>query len=132
MTWIDYRKDYDMVPHSWIERRLDIFGIAENIKKSESMKSWRTELTSGSNVSWDGQIQKGIFKGDAPSPLPFVIAMIPLNLPLRRSRFAYDFNTPFAVHYEKIGIHLLKTATNSAKIHSLERKSEHLRINQIQ
>ena len=94
MTWIDYRKAYGMVPHSWIERRLDIFGIAENIKKllSESMKSWRTELTSGSNVFWDVQIQKDIFKGDAQSPLLFVIAMIPLNLPLRKSRFAYDFN----------------------------------------
>ena len=39
---------------------------------------------------------------------------------------------PFAVHYEKIRIHLRETATNSAKIHSLARKSEHLRINQIQ
>ena len=41
-------------------------------------------------------------------------------------------NTPFAVHYEEIRNHLRKTATNSAKIHSLARKSEHLRINQIQ
>ena len=41
-------------------------------------------------------------------------------------------NTPFAVHYEKIRIHLRETATKSAKIHSLARKSEHLRINQIQ
>ena len=30
--------------------------------------------------------------------------------------------TPFAVHYEKICIHLRETATNSAEIHSLERK----------
>ena len=40
--------------------------------------------------------------------------------------------TPFAVHYEKIRIQLRETATNSAKINSLARKSEHLRINQIQ
>ena len=40
--------------------------------------------------------------------------------------------TPFAIHYEKIGIHLCETATNSAKIYSLARKSEHLRLNQIQ
>ena len=40
--------------------------------------------------------------------------------------------TPFAVHYEKIRNHLRKTGTNSAKIHSLARKSEHLRKNQIQ
>ena len=40
--------------------------------------------------------------------------------------------TPSAVHYEKIRIHLREKATNSAKIHSLARKSEHLRVNQIQ
>ena len=42
------------------------------------------------------------------------------------------FTTPFAVHYEKIRSLLRETATNSAKIHSLARKYEHLRINQIQ
>ena len=41
-------------------------------------------------------------------------------------------NTPVAVHYEKICIHLRESSTNSAKIHSLARKSEPLRINQIQ
>ena len=40
--------------------------------------------------------------------------------------------TPFAVHYEKMRNHLRETAINSAKIHSLARKYEHLRINQIQ
>ena len=30
--------------------------------------------------------------------------------------------TPFAVHYERICIHLRETATNSAEIHSLEQK----------
>ena len=39
--------------------------------------------------------------------------------------------TPFAVHYEKICNHLREKATNSAKIHSLARKYEHLHINQI-
>ena len=41
-------------------------------------------------------------------------------------------NTPFSVHYEKIRNHLREIATNNAKIHSLARKYEHLRINQIQ
>ena len=43
-----------------------------------------------------------------------------------------NFITPFAVHYEKIRNHWRETATNSANIHSLARKYEHLRINQIQ
>ena len=32
MAWIDYKKAYDMVPHSWIIECLDLFGVAENIK----------------------------------------------------------------------------------------------------
>ena len=40
--------------------------------------------------------------------------------------------TPFAFLYKNIRTHLRETATNSAKIHSLARKSEHLRIEQIQ
>ena len=44
----------------------------------------------------------------------------------------YLCTTPFAVHCEKIRNLLRETATNSAKIHSLARKYEHLRINQIQ
>ena len=40
--------------------------------------------------------------------------------------------TSFAVHKEKIRIHLRETETKSATIHSLQRKNEHLRINQIQ
>ena len=50
-----------------------------------------------------------------------------------KPRQAYCFYcTPFAVHYEKIRNHLRETATNSANIHSLARKYEHLHINQIQ
>ena len=32
MTWLDYKKAYDTVPHSWIIECLDLFGAAENIK----------------------------------------------------------------------------------------------------
>ena len=32
IIWIDYNKAYDMVPHSWIIKCLDLFGVVENIK----------------------------------------------------------------------------------------------------
>ena len=32
MSWIDYKKAYDMVPHFWTIECLDLFGVAENIK----------------------------------------------------------------------------------------------------
>ena len=28
MAWIDFKKAYDMVPHSWIIECLDLFGVA--------------------------------------------------------------------------------------------------------
>ena len=47
MAWIDYRKAYDMVPHSWIKECMSMFRIAENVKTfiESSMESWKTELT---------------------------------------------------------------------------------------
>ena len=50
MAWIDYQKDYDMVPHSWIIQCLDLFGVAENIKSLlvNSMEKWKVILCSGS------------------------------------------------------------------------------------
>ena len=40
VAWIDYRKAYDMVPHSWIEKCMNMFGVAVNVRSfiSESMK----------------------------------------------------------------------------------------------
>ena len=32
MAWIDYKKAYDLVSHSWIKEYLDLLGVAENIK----------------------------------------------------------------------------------------------------
>ena len=49
MAWIDYKKAYDMVPHSWITECLDLFGVAENIKSllMNSMEKWKVMLCSG-------------------------------------------------------------------------------------
>ena len=45
---------------------------------------------------------------------------------------ALHATTPFAVHCQKIRNHVREKAANSAKMHSLARKYEHLRINRIQ
>ena len=48
MAWIDYRKAYDFVPHSWILECLDMFGIADNVRSflEKSMKKWKLLLNS--------------------------------------------------------------------------------------
>lgn len=33
MASIDFKKAYDMIPHSWIDGSLQIFGVADNITK---------------------------------------------------------------------------------------------------
>ena len=49
MAWIDYKKAYDIVPHSCITDYLDTVRINEKIQRllAENMKSLRVELTSG-------------------------------------------------------------------------------------
>ena len=46
MAWIDCKKAYDMVPHSWITEYFDLFGVAENIKSLlvNSMEKWEVML----------------------------------------------------------------------------------------
>ena len=91
MAWIDFKKAYDMVPHSWIIGSLRMFGIADNVVEllSESMNNWRTTIFSGGKQLGTVEIKRGIFQGDAFSPLLFVIALIPLSMALRESGMGY-------------------------------------------
>ena len=94
MAWIDYKKAYDMVPHSWIIECLDLFGVAENIKSLlvNSMEKWKVMLCSGNSELGVVEIKRGIFQGDSLSPLVFVLALIPLSLILRKAKAAYEFS----------------------------------------
>ena len=74
MAWIDYKKAYDMVPHSWIIVCLGLFGVAENIKSLlvNSMEKWKVMLCVGNSEFGEVKIKRGIFQGDSLSPLVFV------------------------------------------------------------
>ena len=93
MAWIDYRKAYDLVPHSWILECLENLGVNEEIRRivKESMKSWKVELTYGNDVLGEVKIERGIFQGDSLSPLLFVIILIPLTHILRKASPGYEF-----------------------------------------
>ena len=49
MAWIDYKKAYDILPHSWILKCVGMVGAAKNMVSiiSNSMVNWKTVLTSG-------------------------------------------------------------------------------------
>ena len=71
VAWIDYKKAYDMVPHSWIKGCLDLFGVAENIKTLlvTSTEKWKVMLCAGNSELGEVDIKPGIFQGDSLSPL---------------------------------------------------------------
>ena len=92
LSWIDYKKAYDMVPHSWLMECTTMLGIALNVREmlSNSMKSWKVELTSGGQTLGEVNIRRGIFQGDSLSPILFVIALIPLSEILRKVKMGYS------------------------------------------
>ena len=92
VVWIDYRKAYDMVPHSRIQKCMKMFGLAVHFRASvnTSMKQWNTELTEVNQRIGNVKVRPRIFQGDGPSPLLFVLVMIPLTLVLRQTKVSYE------------------------------------------
>ena len=100
VTWIDYKKAYDMIPHSWIVKCLGMIGVSEQIKLflSESMNAWSVDLACNSQSLGRVDIKRVIFQGDSLSPLLFVLCLIPLTLTLHKSESAYQFSSTNESH----------------------------------
>ena len=58
----------------------------------QTMKTWRVELTAGGRSIAETKIQRGIFQGDALSPLLFIIVMMQLNHILRKCAASYKLS----------------------------------------
>ena len=45
-TWIDYKKAFDSVPHSWIVKSLELYKMCPTVTRfmRENIKSWKTIL----------------------------------------------------------------------------------------
>ena len=93
MAWVDYKKAYDMVPHSWLLEVIEMVGVAENVRGllTRSMTNWKTELRANDEVLGEVDIKRGIFQGDSLSPLLFVIIMIPLSMILKDETKGFIF-----------------------------------------
>ena len=91
VAWIDYKKAFDSVPHSWISKVLDMLGINNSIRKflHVAMGSWKTLITVMGHVMGQVNIRRGLFQGDSLSPLIFITALIPLTILLRKTGLGY-------------------------------------------
>ena len=93
MAWIDYKKVYDFVPHSWINECMEMFGIAENVRNllKTSMEQCKLSLTSNGEDLGEVNVKRGIFQGDSLSPLLFLLSTLPLSLILRKVNAYYEW-----------------------------------------
>ena len=93
MAWIGYRKAYDLVPHSWVNQCMEMFGIAENLRTflQKSMQQWRLSLTANGEDLGEINVKRGIFQGDSLSPLLFVLSMVLLPLIIKKVNACYKW-----------------------------------------
>jgi hypothetical protein len=97
-AWIDYKKAYDSVPHSWLIEVLYLYKIDTNIINflKHSMKKWSTKLhlslPKSTFESHPIKIKRGIFQGDSWSPLWFCLALNPLSNLLNRTKLGYKID----------------------------------------
>ena len=91
VAWVDYKKAYDVVPHSWIIESLKMAQVAGNTITflQKSMVNWKTELTSCGETLGLVDIKQGIFQGDSVSPLIFTVCMAPLTKILQDAKAGY-------------------------------------------
>ena len=92
MAWVDYKKAYDFVLHSWISVCIKLFGIANNVRNflEKSMEQSKLSLTSNGEGLGEVDKKRGIFQAGSLSALLFVLSMVPLSLILRKVNASYE------------------------------------------
>ena len=89
-AWIDYKKAFDGVPHSWILKCLQMYKIHPVLITfiEESMSQWNTNMTlvhkEGFLETGPIRIRRGIFQGDSLSPSLFIMSLNPLSQDSKR------------------------------------------------
>ena len=113
MAWIDYKKAFDSVPHSWINRCLDLYKIDGSLRTflANQVTQWKTDITL---FPKDGEIKvpavkikRGIFQGDSLSPLLFCFAIDPLSKLLKKEGVGYNLSKSRKKSVEETISHVL-------------------------
>ena len=67
MAWVDYKKGYDVVRHSWKITKMEMVGLDDNIIGliKQRMNKWKTNLYADGKLLGSVPIMRGIFQGDS-------------------------------------------------------------------
>ena len=97
IAWIDYKKAFDNIPHSWAEKCLETFKVSPVLQNflSHSMHIWKTTLVlnTGKNTLNGGDINvnSDIFQGDSLSTILFCVALTPLSKLLNNTGYGIKY-----------------------------------------
>ena len=93
MAWIDNQKAYDRFLQNWMIDCLKMYKTSDEfIKFLKKIENSSVELTAGGKSLAEVKIRRGIFQGDALSPLLFVKVMMPRHLILRKYTGGYKLS----------------------------------------
>ena len=103
IAWIDYKKAFDKVPHTWIIEALNIYRAPLILQSfiSKTMQTWNTDLylppehknntrDNKDNIIENIKIKSGIYQGDSLSPLLFCVTLFPLSSILNNTNKGYQ------------------------------------------
>ena len=98
IAYIDYRKAFDLVPHTWLIDILQVYKIDQNIINSlqELSKKWTItlqDIVKNYRIMSDPiRIQRGIYQGDNLSPSWLCLALNPFSYLLNRTNSGFGDN----------------------------------------
>ena len=102
-AWIDYKKAFDSVPHSWILKCLQMYKVHPVTFIEESMSQWKTNMTlvhkEGVLETGPIRIKRGIFQGDSLSPLLFTMSLNPLSKELQKTGYGYQLDEQTKINH---------------------------------
>ena len=104
-AWIDYKKVFDSVLHSWILKCLQMYKMHPVLITfiEENMSQWKTNmpLVNMEGVLKTGpiRIKRGIFQGDSLSPLLFTMSLNPLSQELQKTGYGYQLDEQTKINH---------------------------------
>ena len=104
-AWIDYKKAFDSVPHSWILKCLQMYKNHPVLITSieESMIQWKTNTTlvhkEGVLETGPIRIKRGICQGDSLSPSLFTMSLNPLSQELQKTGYGYQLDEQTKINH---------------------------------
>ena len=104
-AWIEYKKTFDSVPHSWILKCLQMYKIHPVLITfiEESMSQWKTNITlvhkEGVLETGPIRIKRGIFQSDSLSSLLFTMSLNPLSQELQKMGYGYQLDEQTKINH---------------------------------